>query len=90
MEQKDEHALAATPKGTAAVRNSLEEGKWRAIIFDSKTNGETVTAPWRRFPPLKQGLLMRNIQSALKALASDAYTLNPDELAIGNRDLYTV
>ena len=88
VERKDENAPATTLKGTAAVRNAPEEGKWRAIIFDPETNGETVTTPWRRFPPLKQGLLMRSIQSALTALASDAYTFNPDELAIGDKDLY--
>jgi len=49
VDHKDENALADALKGTNAVRNKPNDGKWRAIIFDSKTSGELKCTRTLRF-----------------------------------------
>lgn len=89
IDPKDESQLAQALKGTCAVRE-VPEGpeKYRAIIYDSKTSGEAATCPWRRLPPMKQKLLERYIQGALKALAGPEYEADPEKLAIGPQDIF--
>ena len=55
VDQKEESMLAQALKGTCAVRDEPGEGKYRAIIYDSKTSGEAATTPWRRMPPYEDG-----------------------------------
>eukprot|EP00959_Pyramimonas_sp_CCMP1952_P258241 5397664-Pyramimonas_sp.AAC.1 len=83
-----ESALRDALKSTLAIAGELEEGTNRGIIFDSKTNGEAATAPWRRLPPFKQQQAMKMIQATLKAVAGEQHVLDPDTLTIGENDIY--
>ena len=76
VDHKSEDVLSGALRGTLALTSSLPENTWRGVIYDSKTNGESITAPWRRLPPLKQPHLQKTIQSLLKALKGEAYTLD--------------
>ena len=80
--------MAQALKGTCAIREEVGEGKYRAIIYDSKTSGESATAPWRRLPPLKSAAVTKFIGSALKVLGGEAHAQNPEELEIGKQDVY--
>ena len=88
VDQKEESMLAQALKGTCAVRGEPGEGKYRAIIYDSKTSGEAATTPWRRLPPLKAAQVVKCIGSALKVLAGEKYAADPTELEIGQHDMY--
>ena len=71
VDQKEVSSLVQALKGTCAIRDEIGEGKLRAIIYDSKTSGESVTAPWRRLPPLKSAMTAKLIGSSLKVLGGE-------------------